>query len=356
MRRRLERVVVAHQRQRHADDREPLAARRVVDAGDVLRQLGGVQERRDRHRFLGFLVDHQRHADAAVRVAAAGQVSPVGGGAVHQVGPVAERAGERNREPVARRFADARLVLHVVRQVRQRVALRRAALRRHLLVAAGERYRLERQEADLLRVVDRELDDAADLLVVDAVDDRHHRNDVDARAPQVLDRPQLDVEEVADQPVRVRGVADAVELQVGVAQTRLGRRLRELLALRELDAVGGRLDAVVADLLGIADRVEEVRRQRRLAARELHRHLPLRLDRDGIVEQRLDVFPAQLVDEPDLVRVHEARVAHHVAAVGQVDRQHRTAAVLDRSRSRGCAAFRRCARGCPIPGSCLRDA
>ena len=38
----------------------------------------------------------------------------------------------------------------------------------------------------------------------------------------------------------------------------------------------------------------------------------------------------QLVDEPDLVRVHEARVAHHVAAVGQVDGQHRAAAVQHR--------------------------
>ena len=39
----------------------------------------------------------------------------------------------------------------------------------------------------------------------------------------------------------------------------------------------------------------------------------------------------QLVDEADLVGVHEAGVAHHVAAVGQVDRQHRAAAVLDRA-------------------------
>ena len=39
----------------------------------------------------------------------------------------------------------------------------------------------------------------------------------------------------------------------------------------------------------------------------------------------------ELVDEADLVGVHEARVAHHVAAVGQVDRQHRAAAVLDRA-------------------------
>ena len=33
--------------------------------------------------------------------------------------------------------------------------------------------------------------------------------------------------------------------------------------------------------------------------------------------------------EPDLVGVHEARIAHHVAAVRQIDRQHRSAAVRD---------------------------
>ena len=38
----------------------------------------------------------------------------------------------------------------------------------------------------------------------------------------------------------------------------------------------------------------------------------------------------ELVDVADLVGVHEARVAHHVAAVGQVDGEHRAAAVLDR--------------------------
>jgi hypothetical protein len=70
---------------------------------------------------------------------------------------------------------------------------------------------------------------------------------------------------------------------------------------------------------------------RRLAARELHRHLPPRLERDRVVQQRPDVVPRQLVHEPDLVGVHEARVAHHVAAVRQVDRQHRAAAVLDRA-------------------------
>ena len=34
-----------------------------------------------------------------------------------------------------------------------------------------------------------------------------------------------------------------------------------------------------------------------------------------------------------LIGVHEARIAHHVAAIGQVDRQHRSPAVLDRRRA-----------------------
>ena len=52
-----------------------------------------------------------------------------------------------------------------------------------------------------------------------------------------------------------------------------------------------------------------------------------------IVQQLLHLVERQLVDVADLIRVHEARVAHHVAAVGQVDRQDRAAAVLDRRRA-----------------------
>ena len=39
------------------------------------------------------------------------------------------------------------------------------------------------------------------------------------------------------------------------------------------------------------------------------------------------------MDKAYLVGVHEAGIAHHVAAVRQVDRQHRAAAVLDGARS-----------------------
>ena len=142
----------------------------------------------------------------------------------------------------------AGLVLHVVRQVRQRVALRCAALVGDGLVAAGKRNRLEREERDALRIIERELNDASDLLVVQVVDDGHDRHDLDAGLVQVLDRLQLHVEQIADQAVRVGSVADAVELQIGVAQTGFGGLLGELGALGELDAVGRRLHAVVADL------------------------------------------------------------------------------------------------------------
>ncbi len=66
-----------------------------------------------------------------------------------------------------------------------------------------------------------------------------------------------------------------------------------------------------------------------LAAGELHRHLTPRLDGNRVVEQRLDFFPGKLVHESDLVGIHETRIAHHVAAVGQVDGENRASPVLD---------------------------
>ena len=116
--------------------------------------------------------------------------------------------------------------------MRQRVALRLPTLVGDRLVAAGERHRLERQEVDGLRVVERELHDTADLLVVDAVDDRDDRHDVHTGVVQVLDGPQLHVEQVTDQQVGVGSVPDAVELQVCVAQTGVGRGAGEVRVLR----------------------------------------------------------------------------------------------------------------------------
>ncbi len=227
------------------------------------------------------------------------------------------------------RLAEAGLVADVVREVRQRVALCVTTLVGDVFVAAREADRLEGEEVDLLGVVERELDDAANLLVVDAVDDRRYGNDVDAGLVQVVDGLELHVERVADLAVRVGGVADTVELEVGVAETGFSGGLGELLGLGELDAVGRGLHGVVTDLAGVGDGVEEVGAERGLAAGELYAHLTTRLDGDGVVEHGLDLVPCELVDEADLVGVHEAGVAHHVAAVGQVDGEDRAAAVGD---------------------------
>ncbi len=72
---------------------------------------------------------------------------------------------------------------------------------------------------------------------------------------------------------------------------------------------------------------------RRLAAGELHGHLPARLDLHGVVQNFLNLLPAQLVNVADLVRVHEAGIAHHVAAIGQVHRKHGAAAVANGART-----------------------
>ena len=149
--RRLEGIVVAHQRERQSDDREPLAARRVIHLGQILGHLVHVEERRYRGRFLGFLVDHHGHADAAVRMAAAGELAPLGRRSMDQVGPVGEGAHKADREPVALRLANAALVFYVVGHVREGVALGKAAIVGNVFVAARKADRLEAEEADLLR-------------------------------------------------------------------------------------------------------------------------------------------------------------------------------------------------------------
>ena len=202
--------------------------------------------------FLGFLVHHHGHADTAVRVAAAAQLAPIGIRSVNEVGPVGEGGHKGDREPVAGRLAHAHLVLHVVREVRQRVSLSRAAFVSDFFVAARERNGLEGEEGDLLRIVERELNHRANLLVIHAVDDGDDRDDVDAGECRFSIARQLHVKQVADGAVGVGGVADAVELEVSVTEAGFGSLLAEFRALGELDAVGCGLHAVVADLAGIA--------------------------------------------------------------------------------------------------------
>ncbi len=234
------------------------------------------------------------------------------------------------REPVAVRIdLSIEVACELVRQVRDRITLTVAILVADLLVPAAEGDRLERDPAHAVGVVDQELKQRPDLLVVERVHHGDHRGDVNAGGVHVLDRLELGVEQVGDVAVRVGFVGHAVELEVSRVEARLLRLEGELGLEGEAEAVGGRLDVIVADLFGVAGRLQEVRRDRRLAAGELHRHLAARLERDRVVEDLLDLVEAELVDVADLVGVHEARVAHHVATVGQVDRQNRAPPVAD---------------------------
>ena len=220
-----------------------------------------------------------------------------------------------------------------MREVAQRVSLRAPHFIAHVFVAAREAHRLEADDGDLVGVRDGKVEDGADLIVIDAVDDGDDEHDVDACGVEVLDGAQLHVEEVAHFAMGAPFVGNGVELKIGEAQPALLREPRELRLLREANAVGRALHAEIADLARVARRLQEMRRERRLAARELHAHLPARLDGERVVQDFLDLVPLELVHVADLIGVHEARVAHHVAAIGEVDGQDGAAPVLNARRA-----------------------
>ena len=150
---------------------------------------------------------------------------------------------------------------------------------------------------------------------------------------QVLNRLELHVEQVADGAVAVGFVSDSIKLKIGITQSGFSGLTAEVRRLSEFDAVGRGLYRLIANLAGVSHGIQEEGRHGRLATGELHRHLAARLDGNGVVEQGLDVVPGQFVNESDLVRVHEARVAHHIATIGEVDRQHGTASMGDGGRA-----------------------
>jgi len=83
---------------------------------------------------------------------------------------------------------------------------------------------------------------------------------------EIIDGLELYIEEVADLAVRVGGVADAIELEVDVAETGFGSGAAELFGLGEFNSIRRGLDRVVADLARVGDGVKEVRREGGLAA------------------------------------------------------------------------------------------
>src|SRR6185503_6499310 len=119
----------------------------------------------------------------------------------------------------ARWLAQPNLILHVMREVGKRIALRCPTFVGNFLIATGKRYRLEAQEADGLGIVEGKLNNASDLLVVDAVHDRRYGNDLNASVVQVVNGFELYIEQIADFSVRIGGIADSVELEIDIPQS-----------------------------------------------------------------------------------------------------------------------------------------
>src|SRR5215213_4363105 len=107
-----------------------------------------------------------------------------------------------------------------------------------MLVASGKRNRLKRDKRNLFRIVQRETNNRSDLVVVHAVDQRGHENNIDAGFVQIVDGAKLDVKQVADLTVRVRVVADSVKLQVDETKSGFGSLTAKFFRFGKFDAVG----------------------------------------------------------------------------------------------------------------------
>ena len=100
-------------------------------------------------------------------------------------------------------------------------------------------------------------------------------------------------------------IACAVKLQVGAVKSGIARLTGELLALGKPDAIGRRQDPIETDLLGVGDGVEEMRRERRLAAGEQNDDLPAWFERNGAIQHRLYLLQIGFMDIADLIGIRE---------------------------------------------------
>jgi len=189
-----------------------------------------------------------------------------------------------------------------------------------LLVAhpPRQRDRLVADPAGDVDVLDGEPQDRHHLVVVDRPGNGRHVDDLHPRPADRLDRLQLRVEERPPAQRRVDPVVEAVELQVDRVEAGLGRPRREI-GIRQLDPVRRDLQVREAQFASVAEDVEEVGVDRRLAAGELH-HAPLhRLLAAVEAQHLLHLLARRLVHRPGDVRVGETDRAGQVAAVREVD-------------------------------------
>ena len=101
-------------------------------------------------------------------------------------------------------------------------------------------------------------------------------------------------------------VGSAIELQIDLVNAGRSSLRREVLVLRETDAVGHDADPVESDAFRVADGIEEVMRDRRLTTSKQNIELALRLERTRALEDLPDIVHRELMDVRSMVGIHEA--------------------------------------------------
>jgi hypothetical protein len=190
------------------------------------------------------------------------------------------------------------------------------------------RDRLEEDAADG-GMLDAEPHDRAELALGDPALDRSGQRDADAGGGAAVKRRLLDRLQTPAADREVGGIVEAVELEVDMDPER-GERGREAPVAREPDAVG--VEHHERDLASLRGRqhVEDLRVDRRLAARQLHR-FGLSLRGDERIKHRLDLREREGVAVRLMsgARLGEAHRAVEVAAgVDLDDPQARVLGVL----------------------------
>src|SRR6185503_12115367 len=126
----------------------------------------------------------------------------------------------------------------------ERVALLDAQLVRNIFVATGERNGLEGDGLNFVDILRREINNRADTVVVDGVDDGGNQRNLDPDAGEVFNRLLLYVKQIADAAMLVLLFADAVKLKINTVLPGSLGCLAKLNVLGEAYAVGGRKNSV----------------------------------------------------------------------------------------------------------------
>src|SRR5262245_48719979 len=107
----------------------------------------------------------------------------------------------------------------------------------NILVAARKGDRLKRDRLNFVDVLNCKIDDIANVVIVDAIDDRVDERHFHSDARHVFDRLKLDIKQISDTTMLVLFLSRTIKLQVCAVQSGFFRLSNKVRILSEADAV-----------------------------------------------------------------------------------------------------------------------